>query len=83
MVKWKDATFVRCLQNISSHQKTKTCSIGRKRRNQEMLQNKQAKGGEAKFFINGKKLERMEEFWYLGRILRQDDDDTPIIIVQI
>ena len=48
-----------------------------------MLQNKQTKKGEAKFDINGKELERAKELQYSGRMLRQDDDDTPTIIRQI
>ena len=41
-----------------------------------MLQNKQAKGGEAKYYINRKELERIDELKYLERILGQDDDNT-------
>ena len=44
--------------------------------------NKQ-KGGKAKFYINGKELERVEEFRYFRSIPQQDDDHTPIIIRQI
>ena len=68
---------------MSNHQKTKTCCIGRDERENKILQNKQAKGGEVEFYINGKELERMEEFKYLGSILPQDDHDTTAIIRQI
>ena len=45
-----------------------------------MIQNKQEKKGEIKFFINKKELERMEEYRYLRKNLSQDKDDTTKII---
>ena len=69
--------------NIEKHQKTKTCSIGRKQREAEKLQNLQADANKVKFLVYGKEIQRVKEFRYLGRILREDDDDTSSIVSQI
>ena len=68
---------------MSRDQKSQTCSIGRERRKNKLLQNKQAKRVEKKIYMNGKELEGVEEIKYLGSILRQADDDTHTIIRQI
>ena len=38
---------------------------------------------DVKFYVYGKELERVKEFWYLGRILREDDDDMKSVESQI
>ena len=43
----------------------------------------QAEGEKVRFRVNGKKIGRVSEFTYLGRILACDDDDTKAIEHQI
>ena len=63
-------------KDMEKHMKTKTCEKGRRRRENEELQEKQAEAEEKVFEVYGEKLEQVTEFKYLGRILREDDDDT-------
>ena len=70
-------------KNIQQHQKTKTCAKAQERRKNEALQNKQARAEEVSFKVYGEELERVEEFKYLGRILKQNDDNTECIKMQI
>ena len=69
--------------NMAKHQNTQTCKKGRTRRRNEDLQDKQAEGDKVEFKVYGETLERVKEFKYLGRILREDDDDTACIINQV
>ena len=69
--------------NIAKHQKTKICKKGQERRKHEKLQDLQAEAGDQKFYVYGQELERVKEFKYLGRIIREDDDDTQTILEQI
>ena len=70
-------------KDVTAHQKTKTCLKGKKRRECEILQNKQAEADDVVFKVYGENLERVQEFKYLGRTLREDDDDTKTIVNQI
>ena len=69
--------------NITAHQATKTCQKLRQRQTNEELQDRQAEAGETEFTIYGKKLERVSDFRYLGRVLAEDDDDTICIEGQL
>ena len=85
----EDARLKRCelcgmfTANVQKHQTTKTCMNFRRRRENEQKQNNQAKADEVSFTVYGKNLERVREFKYLGRILREDDDDTSSIMQQV
>ena len=59
--------------DLERHKKTKTSTLNQERREKERLQDKQAEAGEQKFFVYGHELERVREFQYLGRTLREDD----------
>ena len=65
------------------HPRTETCRKLRKRRENERLQDLQALAEETKFKVEGEEIERVREFRYLGRVLREDDDDTICIDEQI
>ena len=66
-------------KDVEKHQKTKECEIGRRRRKYEYLQDRQAMADGVEFFVYGKKLERVYEFKYLGRIIQENDDNTACI----
>mgnify|MGYP003332067915 CR=1 FL=1 len=69
--------------NIAKHQKSEVWQKGRKRRENEKLQDKQVESEKVDFFVNEKKLEMVSLFNYLGCIISQDDDDTICIEEQI
>ena len=56
------------------HVASKTCEKGRKRREHEQKQDAQAAAEEVSFTVNGIELERVREFIYLGRVLREDGE---------
>ena len=66
-------------KDVRKHQKTRECRIGREWRKCKQLQDKQAEAEKVEFFLYGKKLERVHKFKYLGRVLREDYDDTECI----
>ena len=53
------------------------------RRKNEVLQDKQVEAEQVKFFVYRRELERLKEFWYLGRIFTENDDDTRCIKTQL
>ena len=69
--------------NVERHQKTKTCLRLRTKRENERLQDLQARGEEVRILVKGKEIERVDEFTYLGRVLTSDDDDTKAIDNQL
>ena len=69
--------------DMDRHKRTKTCQLNQERRKKERLQDRQAEAERQKFFVYGHELERVREFEYLGRILREDDDDSKTIVNQI
>ena len=52
--------------NIDRHQRTEACRKGRTRRINEVKQDEQEKISKVEFYVNGKKIERVHEFKYLG-----------------
>ena len=69
--------------DLEKHQKTSTCKKISKRRENERKQDLQAEADKVEFFINGKKIERVHRFKYLGRWLCDNDDDTGCIMENI
>ena len=69
--------------NITKHQCSKTCKILQQRRKNKILQNKQVEASNIKFYVYNTKLERKQEFKYLGRILNQNDNNDIYITIQI
>ena len=67
-------------KNITRHQKTATCKRLQVRRTNEEKQDEQARAELVKFTVNGKEVERVKYFRYLGRILSENDDDTKCIL---
>ena len=65
--------------NLEKHLDSYTCKKGTIRRQNKDRQDKQAAAENVKFYVKGKKIERVQHFWYLGRILMEDDNDTPCI----
>ena len=63
-------------QNITQHQQLTTCRAARRRRENEQKLVKQVEGNNVIFTVNGKPLERVRHFKYLGRILSDNDDDS-------
>lgn len=70
-------------KNISKHQETVICKRARVRRKNENLQDKQVEAEQVRFLVYGKELERVKEFWYLGRIFTENDDDTKCIEIKL
>ena len=65
--------------NLEKHIDNTTCKRLATRRNNEILQDKQVIAENVKFYIQGKEIERVREFEYLGRIISDSDDDTKCI----
>ena len=70
-------------KDMDRHQRTEACKKGRARRMNEGRQEEQEKADGVSIYINGKQIERVHEFKYLGRILTENDDDTRCIESQI
>ena len=66
---------MRCF-NLQRHRDSPTCKKAQQRRKHEYLQQEQAKANTINFTVNGKSIERVREFKYLGRIFSDDDNDT-------
>ena len=66
--------------NLNKHQTSDTCKKLRKRRDNEKKQNLQAEAENAEFRINGKLIEKVHHFKYLGRWLSDNDDDSKCIL---
>ena len=78
----EDGTLDKCgicglrTKDLRKHRNSKTCKQAKRRRDNERKQDEQAIAENVTFNINGKKLERVREFKYLGRIFTEDDRDT-------
>ena len=66
---------MRCT-NLQRHQGSATCKKAHQRRRHEKLQKEQARANDISFTVNGKQIDRVNEFRYLGIIFSDDDDDT-------
>ena len=63
-------------KEMEKHQKTATCKKGRMRREHEEKQDRQAEAERVVFQVKGVKIERVDSFKYLGRILQSNDKDS-------
>ena len=85
----EDGEAMRCdlcgmyTMDLMRHKKSKTCRLNQERRIKERVHDQQAEAGEQKFFVYGHQLERVRKFQYLGRTLRDNDDDSRTIVNQI
>ena len=70
-------------KDLTKHQRSATCKKGRNRRINESKQSLQFQADKVKFFVNGKEIERVFSFKYLGQIFTENDDDSPCIREQI
>ena len=79
----------RCLEcgmfvvDVERHRGSETCMQLARRRTNERLAQEQAEADTVGFTVNGGAIERVREFRYLGRVLAEDDCDTPCIQVQL
>ena len=64
------------MMDIPKHQKSQTCGKLRTRRMNEEKQDKQAEAEKVRFTVNGKPIQKVKRFLYLGRTLTSNDDDT-------
>ena len=69
--------------DVQKHQKSKTCEKLRGRRKHEKLLAEQQKADGVSFTVYGKRLERVREFKYLGRIIDEGDCDSNCIRKQV
>ena len=66
-----------------NHERTATCRAGVERREQHERAEEAARAMDETFTAYGVELEQVEVFKYLGRMIRNDDNDTQAIRVQI
>ena len=80
-----DGTLPKCTicglrtANLQKHQGSFTCNQISTRRTHENKQLAQSSAENVQFIVNGKKLQRVREFCYLGRIFTENDDDSKCI----
>ena len=67
-------------RDLEKHKKTNYCKKDTAQRRNERLQVLQAVANDVTFVVNGKEIERVHKFKYLGRWLANDDDDICSII---
>ena len=85
----EDGPLPRCpechmfVKDVAKHKDSFTCKKGQQRRTNENLERKQKSAEDMDITVYGKKLERVTEFKYLGRILSQNDDDSKCIEQQL
>ena len=60
-------------KDLQKHQQLRTCGQARQRRTNEQKQDEQYKAGKVEFTVNGKKLQQVKQFRYLGRIFTDND----------
>ena len=70
-------------EGMGKHNKSQTCQKGRTQRIHEWKQDRQAAAENVSFLVNGTPLERVKEFVYLGRVLREDNKDMTYIVRRI
>ena len=69
--------------SIHSHQKTKTCADGAKRKAKRKAERERNSNIDFVFEVNGTAIERVTKFKYLGRWLSEDDDDYHAVVANI
>ena len=67
------------VSNLLTQQQSPTCAKGWRRRENEVKQAAQARADNVCFMVNGKQIERVNQFRYLGRIFDAHDDDRMCI----
>ena len=65
------------------HHTSQTCRRLRARRANEEAAARQADADSVRFYVDGGEIERVTKFCYLGRVLADNDDDTPCINTQL
>ena len=63
-------------RDLQKHQRSRTCQQAQRKRMNEKKQDKQYNAGKVQFTVNGKQLQRVKQFRYLGRIFTDNDDDS-------
>ena len=66
--------------SLKKHSGSEMCKKMQKRREKRAQQAAQKQAETQEFYVEGKKLERVKEFLYLGRLLRSDEDDSWVAI---
>ncbi len=66
-----------------AHIHTEECRVGTARCHQRDMAVRSALALRQQFTVHGDVLERVEVFWYLGRLLSQDDDDIQAVRSQL
>jgi hypothetical protein len=74
---------MQCNPAYPKHVQTKTCLVGRERREQREKAIDAALALRQLFYVNGDVLGKVDAFRYLGRIVAQDDDDICAVRSQI
>lgn len=76
----------RCLMFVSQlalncgHHNTQVCIDGMERVRKRHLSEQARRAGEVTFTVNGRMLEKVDVFKYLGRLLVMNDDDGPALV---
>ena len=66
-------------KNMTKHENSPTCLQAQRRRGNEEKMIEQAKANQVKFTVNGKAIERVRKFKYLGRFFTDNDNDSVCI----
>ena len=61
------------------HLDTNQCKTGAERKQQRLAAAEVEATSEKAFHAYGKKMRAVTEFWYLGRVMRNTDDDCPAV----
>ena len=69
--------------DILKHQNSYTCKQAQRRRTNETRQDEQARANRVVFNIDGKEIDRVRHFKYLGRTFTDNDSDTMCIMENI
>ena len=73
-----DLCGMRCV-NLRGHRGKSTCKQAAQRRYNEAMQEWQVEANGVGFIVNGKQIDRVWDFKYLGRYFTEDGDDTKCI----
>jgi hypothetical protein len=74
---------MQCNPMYPTHINTKECCAGMERRHQWDMAVRSALALRQQFSVHGEVLERVKVFWYLGRLLAQDDNDVQAVRAQL
>ncbi len=79
----KCCMFLTGLTNVAKHQTTKNCQKGSSQREKREEDATRKQAGEIIFYINGREIENVPEFKYLGRWLAKSDNDLKAVRANI